>query len=112
MPRLSTIRRRRLLGEQERARRTEVARSSVHLIESGGAPPQYVFMRKILDPLDQAGPLQVDEFRHAMLGESGEVEADTGRELSDVSDPVLAELWDGPEDDVYDRLARERSAGA
>jgi hypothetical protein len=65
-------------------------------------------MRKILDALELTDPMEVDEFRHAVLGESDELEADTERELSGVSDPVLAELWDNPEDDAYDRLAQQR----
>lgn len=69
-------------------------------------------MRKILDALELADPMEMDEFRHAVLVESDEVEADTEHESSSVSDPVLAELWDNPEDDVYDRLAREKDARA
>ena len=80
-----------------------MAASSVHLIETGKTTPQLVVMRKIVDALGLADPMEVDEFRRALVDD--DLFDDVGTAIPDaVSDPVLADLWDNPEDAVYDEL--------
>ncbi len=105
MPRLVTLRRRRLLSQRALARRAGVAASTVHMIETGGTVPQLIVMRKIADVLGLVDPLEVDEFRRALANGEDAPDEDAATVPTSVTDPVLADLWDNPDDAVYDELA-------
>jgi transcriptional regulator with XRE-family HTH domain len=104
MASLAALRRRRLLSQRALARRAGVAPSSVHMIETGKSIPQLVVMRKIVDALELTDPTEVDEFRR-VLADGDDAPDEPGAAVPDAaSDPVLADLWDNPDDAVYDDL--------
>ena len=105
MPTLAALRRRRLLSQRELANRAGVAPSSVYQIERGIATPRLVVMRKILQALGLDDATQVDEFRRALALEAPDPDVGDSALPDAATDPVLAQLWDNPEDDVYDHLA-------
>jgi len=107
MAALATLRRRRLLSQRELARRAGIAPSSVYLIEKGRTVPRLTVMRKILSA-QLSDPADVDEFRWA-LSDQEEAETNESATPDSFSDPVLADLWDNPDDAEYDRLAVPRT---
>ena len=116
MPALAALRRRALLSQRDLARRAGVAPSSVYLIERGRTLPRPAVMRKLADALGVSDPMQVDEFRRAVVGDADEADWESGlseeQVLDAASDPVLAELWDNEDDAEYDRLATSNGARA
>jgi transcriptional regulator with XRE-family HTH domain len=106
MPRLASLRRRRLLSQRELAQRAGIASSSVYSIENGRTVPRVGVMRKIVAALGIADPMEVDEFR-ALFADDGVPEIEHGQALSEATDPVLADLWDNDEDAVYDEVFAE-----
>jgi transcriptional regulator with XRE-family HTH domain len=104
MASLAALRRRRLLSQRALARRAGVAPSSVPMIETGKTIPQLVVMRRIVDALGLTDPTEVDEFRRALVDGEDALDEQGAAVPDAVSDPVLADLWDNPDDAVYDDL--------
>jgi hypothetical protein len=82
-----------------------VTPSGVYQIEKGRTVPRLVVMRKLLDALGLSDPTQVDEFHRAVAVDEPESEGVEAVTPNALTVPVLAELWDNPEDAEYDDLA-------
>ena len=112
MASLASLRHRALLSQRALAKQAGVSPSSIYLIERGRTAPRPLVMRKIVDALGVADPMEVDEFRRVIEGRVDGVERDNWQPEKEAayvpdafSDPVLAELWDNDEDAEYDRVA-------